>query len=150
MEAYDSTQDTVEHINKVARSLYNFAFETVRRGQKHDASKLKEPEKSLFDQETPLLPTLVYGSKEYEESLERLKPALDHHYSLNTHHPEHYEDGMYDMNLLDLVELYADWKAACQRTKDGDFEKSVEIGTKKYDMPAMLAQIFRNSYNQGI
>jgi hypothetical protein len=57
---------------------------------------------------------------EYKGFLKELAPALDdHHYPKNRHHPEHFEDGMNDMNLLDLIEMLADWKAASERHADG-------------------------------
>ena len=60
----------------------------------HDKSKLEAPEKEIFDAVTPKLRTLTYGSPEYHASLEEMGPALDHHYSVNAHHPEWGERGM--------------------------------------------------------
>ena len=34
-------------------------------------------------------PCLTYGSDEYKACLTEMKPALDHHYAANRHHPEH-------------------------------------------------------------
>jgi len=44
-----------------------------------------------------------------------MKPALEHHYALYRHHPEHFQNGIDDMNLIDLVEMFADWKASSER-----------------------------------
>ena len=41
---------------------------------------------------------------------------------------EIYANGVAGMDILDLVEMLCDWKAASERTKDGDFQKSIEIG----------------------
>jgi hypothetical protein len=38
--------------------------------------------------------------------------ALKHHYANNRHHPEHFENGINGMNLLDVIEMVCDWKAA--------------------------------------
>jgi hypothetical protein len=64
---------------------------------------------------------------------------------LNPHHPEHYSDGIDGMNLLDLVEMVCDWKAATLRHDDGDIKKSVEINQKRFGMSDQLTKIIRNT-----
>lgn len=87
---YDSAPDTKAHIARVDELLTMFAKEMLRRGSVHDASKLSDAEKPLFDEFTPKLKDCEYGSDEYKEFLAGLKPALDNHYAKNSHHPEHY------------------------------------------------------------
>jgi hypothetical protein len=146
-QGYDSTTETIVHIRTVQEHINGFCIELMARATNHDESKLREPEKRLFDELTPILRTLEYGSPEYKESLARLKPALDHHYSANSHHPEHYSNGIDDMTLVDIIEMYCDWQAAVQRTKNGDFSKSIEINTKRFNMSPQLAKIFMNTHN---
>lgn len=82
--------DTQEHIDNVRRFLGQFIAELHGRGEDHDASKLGEPELSMFAYYGPLLSTLTYGSEEYKAALAEMKEqALDHHYAANRHHPEH-------------------------------------------------------------
>lgn len=88
---YDSANDTIQHIKRVKELLFSAADELSDRGVAHDQSKLKAPEKELFDKFTPKLKGSTYGSEEYKENLKGLRVALDHHYSENSHHPEHYE-----------------------------------------------------------
>lgn len=145
MTDYDSTAETLKHIRRVQELLGKLARDLLIRGEIHDASKLGPEEKPLFDEMTPLLKTLVYGSEEYNSSLEKLKGALLHHYAVNSHHPEHYADGISGMNLLDLVEMFCDWKAASERTANGDFVRSVEIGIDRFKIDAQLAAILKNS-----
>lgn len=142
---YDSTSDTLKHIRRVQFYLGIVARDLICRGDVHDDSKLGPEEKPLFDEMTPLLKSLTYGSDEYKSSLEKLGAALKHHYAANSHHPEHYENGVAGMTLADLVEMFCDWKAASERTKDGDFHKSIEIGVERFKFDAQLATIFRNS-----
>lgn len=112
----------------------------------HDASKLQEPEKSAFDRMTPKLKGLTYGSQEYKDALAELKPALDHHYANNSHHPEHWKlNGINGMDLMDLVEMLCDWKAATMRHADGDFGKSMEISEKRFEIGWQLMQILHNT-----
>lgn len=144
-ESYDSGPETREHIAQVARRLANVRVELQRRAQAHDASKLGPEEKPIFDQVTPKLKGLVYGSDEYRASLKELGPALTHHYAVNSHHPEHWPDGIADMDLLDLIEMYCDWAAATLRTKDGDMAKGIEHNVGRFKMDAQLAAVFRNT-----
>ena len=142
---YDSSVDTLLHIKRVSQLLNRFAKELIERGEVHDDSKLVSPEKELFDELTPLLSSLKYGTPEYQESLDRLKPALDHHYANNSHHPQYYENGVDGMDLFDLVEMFFDWKAATERTKDGDIRKSVEINSIRFNLSPQLVNIFNNT-----
>lgn len=142
---YDSKADTLEHIKRVSELLTGMAMALLARGAKHDDSKLVEPEKSLFDEETPKLKELVFGSTEYVESLERLQPALEHHYANNSHHPQHYPEGIDGMNLVDIVEMFADWIAASERTKDGDIYTSIKYNKNRFVMSEQLENIFINT-----
>jgi hypothetical protein len=143
--SYDSRIDTLLHIKRVSELLNKFATDLIERGNHHDDSKLVSPEKELFDELTPLLSSLKYGTPEYQESLDRLKPALDHHYANNSHHPQFYKNGIDGMNLLDLVEMFFDWKAATERTKDGDIRKSIEINSTRFNISPQLVSIFVNT-----
>jgi hypothetical protein len=148
--SYDSTRETNLHIENVQDKLNRFSQELARRGQVHDLSKLESPEKELFDEMTPILKGLTYGSTEYKESLLKLKPALDHHYKANSHHPEHYPDGIDGMDLFDLVEMFCDWRAAVERTANGNIRKSLEINRDRFQMSDQLYNIFLNTieYNE--
>lgn len=143
--AYDSKADTLEHIKHVNFFLLSIVNKLLVRASMHDNSKLQEPEKSEFDRLTPRLATLTYGSEEYKESLKELKVALDHHYAVNSHHPEHYPNGIDGMNIIDLVEMYCDWQAAVLRTKDGSLAKSIEYNKERFNMSPQLVNIFLNS-----
>jgi hypothetical protein len=129
---FDSRPDTYEHIGEVRGLLLGCAVNLIGRGHRHDASKLEEPEVSVFDQFTPLLRDSTYGTPEYKEHLAGMGAGLEHHYRVNRHHPEHHEHGIQDMNLLDLVEMLADWKAATLRHADGDLARSIEQNAERF------------------
>lgn len=147
IEVYDSSIDTLLHIKRVNELLLQFTVDLLYAAANHDSSKLKTPEKELFDHYTPLLKQLVYGSDAYKDSLEKLKPALEHHYANNSHHPEYYKNGIEGMNLFDIVEMFMDWKAAGERTKGGDMLKSIEINKDRFKMSDQLVSIFKNTYH---
>jgi len=74
-----------------------------------------------------------------------MKPAVDHHYEMNRHHPEHFADGIDGMNLLDIVEMLCDWKAATLRHKDGDLRKSIETNAVRFKISPQLKRIILNT-----
>lgn len=142
---YDSTADTLLHIKRVNELMVHFAQELLRRATIHDASKLAEPEKAGYDTTTFRLKGLTYGSDEYRASLRELKPTIEHHYAANSHHPEHYANGIDGFDLYDLVEMFWDWKAAGERHTDGSILRSIEINKERFKMSDQLCSILRNT-----
>ena len=147
-ETYDSTADTKEHIDEVQRNLERFIEELSERGRVHDKSKLLPPEKEVYDELTTGLKGLTYGSDEYLANLEAMKPAIKHHYAENSHHPEHYSNGVDGMSLLDVVEMLADWKAASERHTDGDILRSLEINRERFGLSDQLYNILLNTLRE--
>jgi hypothetical protein len=145
---YDSKKDTQEHIENVRKLLYKVVSELCVRYTHHDDSKLEEPEISMYDKFTPKLRTMTYGSDEYKECLKQMGPALKHHYENNSHHPEHYPNGVNGMSLLDLIEMLADWKAAGMRHADGNMQQSLEVNKQRFGMSDQLAEIFQNTVKE--
>lgn len=132
MSAYDSRPDTREHIETVRSFMRAVIGELRDRAERHDASKLEEPEVSVFDRVTPKLRGLTYGSEEYEASLADMGEGLRHHYAANDHHPEHFANGIADMDLVQLTEMLCDWKAATMRHDDGDLARSIEQNAERF------------------
>lgn len=90
-EPQDSRPDTVAHIERVQALIQTAISNLASRAVKHDLSKLEEPEKSAFDRLKALsLSGTAYGSDEYRACLRAEKPAIEHHYKANSHHPEFY------------------------------------------------------------
>lgn len=131
--------------NDLTELLSLASKELLQRATVHDNSKLQSPEKELFDEFTPKLKNCTYGSDEYKEFLKGLKTALDHHYANNSHHPEHYPNGINGFDLFDLVEMFFDWKAASERHADGDIFKSIEINKERFGLSEQLAEILKNT-----
>lgn len=101
----------------------------------HDKSKLDNPEFDAFTITRPKFRNANYGSKEYQECVEQIQPAIDHHYAHNRHHTECHPSGFADMDLIDILEMLADWRAANARSRDLLFRESVDIAFEKYNIP---------------
>lgn len=145
LEEQATNAATMHHIAQVQRILNIFVVELIKRGELHDQSKLEPPEVSMFAEWTPKLAGCTYGSAQYKEYLEQLGPALRHHYAKNRHHPEHYKNGVNDMTLLDVLEMFADWKAATMRHNDGNLRKSINHNADRFGLSPQLVRIMENT-----
>lgn len=146
--SYDSTDDTWEHIQKVQHRMNEVLTLLAGRALSHDKSKLEAPEKAGYDQMTEQLRDLVYGSDAYKAALLANKPTIDHHYAHNSHHPEHYENGIAGMSLLDIIEMVADWKAASERMKQGSIQQSLPVNKKRFGIDDQLFAILENTVKE--
>lgn len=144
----DSTDDTLRHIGKVQARMLEVQHEIMRRSIEHDASKLKEPEKSGYDQLVTRLADVEYGTDAYRAALEEAKPVIEHHYAYNSHHPEHYANGIASMSLLDVIEMLADWKAASERTKQGSIAESLAHNRERFGIDTQLASVLENTVRE--
>ena len=143
----DSTQDTLAHRKMVIDFATDFCADIMDRADRHDESKLHSPEKERFDfvGTHQHLSKHTYGSDEYKKSLEYLGPALERHYEANDHHPQHFKDGIDGMNLMQLVEMWLDWCAACKRNKGGNIRQSLEVNKDRFGLSDQLYHIFMNT-----
>lgn len=137
--------ETFRHIERVRNLLNRCAVELLTRGELHDQSKLTRPEVAVFAEFTPKLGASTYGSEEYDGFRRAMKPALDHHYANNRHHPEHFPDGVNEMNLLDVLEMICDWKAASERHNDGNIRRSIEVNADRFGLSPQLVRILENT-----
>lgn len=145
LEEQATNNETRQHIATVRRFLDLCVVALIQRGELHDASKLVSPEVEAFTQYTPLLAASTYGSPEYDEVRKKLGAALQHHYAKNRHHPEHWANGVLDMNLIDLVEMLCDWKAATLRHNNGNIQKSIEYNAERFGIGHELTRILKNT-----
>jgi hypothetical protein len=144
----DSRLENLQHSRRVDELLLQLIAALQARITQHDLSKLEEPEKSIFDEYTPKLKDSTYGSEEYWGYLKEMQVALDHHYANNRHHPEHFANGVNGMTLIDVVEMFCDWKAATERHEDGDLERSLEIQRKRFMLSNQFVDVLRNTANE--
>lgn len=145
---YDSKGDTLEHVRTVQALLTDVVCALLKRAQYHDASKLRSPEKEYFDEWTPKLSGVTYGSDEYRDMLKQMRPAIEHHQQNNRHHPEYHKREINGMDLIDLIEMICDWKAATMRHDDGDIRRSLEINKKRFDITPGVYNLLVNTVDR--
>jgi len=142
---YDSRPETFAHSQRVGELMIQLIKEALDRSTCHDRSKTEPPEVEVFNEFTPRLKELTYGSSEYKEALQGMGAGLAHHYANNRHHPEHFDYGLNGMTLVDLIEMLADWKAATERHSTGDLYKSLLINQERFKMSGQLLDILVNT-----
>ena len=145
MKLAESKLETIAHIELVRKYIKIITDKLTQRGINHDKTKLESPEAEGFARVNERLSGLMYGTPEYEENLKDLQDTLSHHYAKNKHHPEHYKNGINDMNLIDLLEMMADWKASTYRQHDGNLLQSIEKNAKKYGISPQLLKLMKNT-----
>lgn len=130
------------------RFMIKVCLKLIKRAWVHDFSKYSKDEAPYFAAAANTK-DVVYGSEEYKRDVEvNLKPALEHHYKLNSHHPQHFENGIKEMNPLDKIEMLVDWKASTLRNKDGDIRKSLELNRKRYKYTVQEMKNFEKFYKE--
>ena len=145
-EEEEANKETRRHIECVGQLLAEVVSELESRASVHDKSKMELPEVEVFAKYTPLLASTTYGSEEYKRYLQEMKTgALGHHYANNRHHPEYFDNGINGMDLVDLVEMFCDWKAATLRHNDGDIGKSLMLNKSRFSISDQLTQVFKNT-----
>jgi len=142
--ASDFIKDLVQHKQWVAQNMQTAADDLFWRAAVHDNSKFSPEEFELYDKLFPELQKYAYGSPELKAVYKQLGPALNHHLKVNRHHPEFHEDGINDMNLIDVLEMVCDWMAASKRSQTG-IDKGLVINKERYGIDDQLFEIIRNT-----
>lgn len=135
----------MKHMERLRDLLNICIIDLLKRGERHDQSKLLPPEVAVFTEFQPKLATCTFGSPEYNANLVEMKPALDHHYANNSHHPQFWKNGVNDMDLLDIMEMLCDWKASSELHVDGNIRKSIEKNCERFGIGSQLTKILENT-----
>lgn len=139
-----SILDTIDHIQKVQLYLAQMVDDLQNRAMAHDRSKLLPPELDGYAGLSDAVRGLTYGTDEYRAAFEPFKAIIKHHYLHNDHHPEHFQAGIADMDLIRILEMLADWKAASTRNSD-TLAPSLEASFKRFGIDEQLALVIRNT-----
>lgn len=144
-ERDDAMLKTVDHKERVGELMTACIANLMRRAVFHDHSKFTPDEWPTFAHATIRLKGLTYGSDEYKACLKDMGPAIKHHQTTNSHHPEAHADGIHSMTLLDVMEMLCDWKAATERHADGCLNKSFDINRDRFGISREQEMWMRNT-----
>lgn len=132
------------HRYYIRRLMTKVIDELTYRMESHDLSKLTPEEKPFFEiasQEG----NKINDPKERAALIEKIKPGLLHHYRHNSHHPEHYEDLVKGMNLLDLIEMLCDWLAVNYKYQDSHPIDHIEHAQRKLGFSDEVKRVLVNT-----
>lgn len=140
---------TQGHIYNVRKLLNKFADVLKQKGETHDQSKLEEPEVygwAAMDLE----PRYEYGSYEYYDKLRRFSEVFNHHYKVNSHHPEHFVNPEYEMTLIDMVEMLCDWFAYKQDIPIREGVELIREQCDRFGFSDTIMSLLTNTYREYI
>ena len=137
--------DTIRHVSEVAENLAEMRHDLEKRGIAHDRSKFEAVEFDAFVETRPAFKKANFGTPEYQKCTEATEEAVNHHYANNRHHTDYHSGGFADMNLLDILEMLADWRAASRRSPDLSFEESLPRAFERYKIPGNMQKHIVNT-----
>jgi hypothetical protein len=143
--SFDFLCDIILHVSEVSENIEQITGRLKQRGLSHDRTKFQNPEFDAFVSVRDEFKKAKYGSPEYKECVDLIKPAVDHHYQNNRHHAEYHKNGIKDMTLIDIIELIADWKAANRRNPNANFADTLPKSYEKTGMDEQLRKIITNT-----
>lgn len=135
----------VSHKLSVKTGIQRVIDNLYKRGESHDDDKLEDSSLKYFYEISGQFEHAKFGSKEYDNVLEKLEPVLRGHYSINDHHPQHHSEGINGMNLMSIIEMIVDWKSASSAYGDTPFLESMKINKKRFEIDDQLYQIMLNT-----
>jgi hypothetical protein len=135
----------IKHRYYVSFFLMKLIEDLFLRSNVHDVSKHSDEEFEGFRKSIYYLKGPWGQENRPPEILEQLNESLQIHYKRNDHHPEHFENGMEDMDLVQLLELIADWRAAMIGQDNHDIDETIATGQERFGYPDFMAKILKNT-----
>jgi Family of unknown function (DUF5662) len=136
--------DLLKHKRRVGQYLRLAAADLVDRALVHDDSKFSAEEFGLYEAAFPKFKLVTYGTEEYKQVARSLGPALEHHFSVNRHHPEFFPNGVAGMDAMDLKEMISDWLAASTRS-NLDIREGLLLNKKRFGIDDQLFSIIEHT-----
>lgn len=146
-ESAGKTIDVIlKHKKSVREKLLFLSEELRKRAEEHDNSKLQFPEiEWLIEMDKEQ--RYQYGTKEYFDKMNRWKKFFIHHYTQNRHHPDHFSNGIDDMNLVDITEFLVDIVSYYEVLQVHDGEKVLDDQEKRFQINGQLRNVLSNTLN---
>jgi hypothetical protein len=134
---------TNKHIGNIKKILDYIKEQINDRGNNHDKSKFNKNEIDGWILGSNL-EQLDKNSDEYNQAKKLYDNAYKIHHKQNRHHPEYFKHGFSDMNVVDVVEIIADWMMdAVEENKS--FEQIVNEKQKEFNFDNAIRNLLINS-----
>lgn len=142
--ALETLNSVLQHKKTVKERLLFLADELYKRAYNHDDSKLQLPELQwLIDMDKE--PRYAYGTPEYFDKMKRWDKFFKSHYKNNRHHPDHFPNGINDMNLADLCEYIVDIISYYKELHVNVALDTVNKQQQRFGFDEQITQILKNT-----
>lgn len=133
-----------EHRALVHDKLATVSREINTRARRHDQSSLSGTELRIYKEHFDELQKYPIFDPRRDIVLSKMRVAIAYHHEANDHHPEHFTNGIDDMNLLQLMEFVAD--VMSQSEQNGiDVYEILPLLKDQYDISNQLYQVILNT-----
>lgn len=133
-----------KHKIDIFYNIVTICVELIKRAMLHDLSKFSKVEMNCFAPKAGMLKTMQYGSIDYFSFLNEEKEAIQHHYKINTHHPEYYNNDYTKMSMYDIIEMYCDFKSSVKKNKNGNLDRSFEINKNRFHLSDEIINLMKS------
>ena len=133
-----------DHIFGVRRRVTRVCTALMDRAITHDNSKYSENELDDHISMGDEMDEIKYGTDAYYAIKRKYEALSTEHLANNRHHPEHHQNGIDDMNLVDVIEMLCDWLTGSENTGT-PVERSLEINEERYHVSPQLMKLLRNT-----
>lgn len=144
VQILDTASYVKQHILRVQEKLQVIIQILEKRSKNHDRSKLEEPEFSLW-KEMDSEPKYEFNSLEYFEKQKKFRKVFELHYKNNRHHPEYHQNGVNDMNLVDLLEFLIDSISYKEDIRISEALRICEEQAARFQISEQLTQVLKNT-----
>lgn len=132
-----AVQETIYKLIEVLSLTREEETQMKSRAYSHDRSKMYDYEE--FEGYILLnksLEGVTYGSPEYNEAMKKHGDVIQLHYKNNDHHPEHFKNGIQDMNKYQVYEMICDWVAAFKvRNNTANWKVGFDKNKDRFNIP---------------
>ena len=140
------------HKTAVEISMNKLAKRIRIRGSRHDNSAMSGLEHAIGSMYSKhKLPThWISDPTTLGNYPKDIQSAIKSHYENNDHHPEHFENGMYDMNIIQLTEMICDVFETLRENgvSQSDVHHHIEHMCNNYNIAEPLSSIIKNTIVQ--
>ena len=131
----------------VQDKLSTVARELISRGRHHDNSTLGSPELEIYHRHFNEYRMYKFGDPRRDEVMNHMAEAIGHHFQYNDHHPEHFDNGINDMNLIQLMQFTAAIMSWSEQEQVDIFEL-LPIIRDKCGMSDQVYQLIQNTITE--
>lgn len=133
-----------EHRALVHDKMATVSRDINTRARHHDQSSLNGSEFRIYEEHFDELQKYPMFDPRRDAVLKEMRVATMYHHNANDHHPEHFDDGINGMNLIQMIEFVADIMS--QSEQNGiDVYEMLPLLKDQYDISSQLYQVILNT-----